>query len=144
MVELDQLDALDTLLWMRSSTTAAMATYSSQSTIIRRSRHALRVLGVDLYRGRSRWRILGDVSLLDLERQVHQEARFQGRSRLRLHMPWWTSRLLHAESARQIAKRWVCHPEAVQDRADDPISLLKDRVIDACLDDADADAIGGS
>lgn len=135
MVNLEQLDALDTLLWMRGSSAAGKATYSSQSTIIRRSRQALRILGIDLYRGRNQWRILGDQVLLDLERQVHQEARFQGRRRLRLHMPWWTSRLLllHAESGEQLTDRWVCHPHAVQDRADDPISLLKERVIDACL-----------
>lgn len=135
MVNLEQLDALDTLLWMRGSYDAGKATYSSQSTIIRRSRQALRTFGIDLHRGRSQWRLLGDQVLLHLERQVHQEARFQGRRRLRLHMPWWTSRLLllQAESGKQLTDRWVCHPHAVQDRADDPISLLKERVIDACL-----------
>lgn len=133
MVEQDQLEALDTLQWFRSSTVAAMATFSCQSTIIRRSSHSLRTFGVALQRSRGKWRISGDTLLLNLERHVHQEARFIGRSRLRLHWPWWTSRLLSADLRNHLAKRWVFHPDVVRDRADDPVSLLQDRVIDACL-----------
>lgn len=112
---------------------AAMATFSCQSTIIRRSTHSLRTFGVSLQRGRGKWRISGDTFLLNLERHVHQEARFFGRGRLRLHLPWWTGRLLPTGLRHHLSKRWVFHPDVVRDRADDPVYLLQDRVIDACL-----------
>lgn len=112
---------------------AAMATFSCQSTIIRRSTHSLRTFDVALRRGRGNWRISGDTFLLNLERHVHQEARFFGRGKLRLHLPWWTGRLLPAGLRNHLAERWVFHPDVVRDRADDPFSLLQDRVIDACI-----------
>ncbi|WP_094555345.1 response regulator transcription factor [Synechococcus sp. 1G10] len=133
MVDLDRLEALDTLIWMRGSDAAAIAIFATQSTIIRRSRHALQAFGVSLQRGHGTWRVSGDSDLLDLERRIHQEARFCGNRRLRLHMPWWTSSLINAELRKQVAIRWTAHPDGVRNREDDPISLLKNRVIDACF-----------
>ena len=133
MVDLDQLEALDTLLWMRGSPVAAKATFATQSTIIRRSRQALHTFGVTLKRGHNTWQTSENSILLNLERRVHQEARFHGYRRLRLHMPWWTTSLLDPDLNVQVAKRWIVHPHSVRIREDDPVSLLKDRVIDACV-----------
>jgi hypothetical protein len=129
MVNLDQLMALDLLIWLRTSERAAGLAHTNQSTISRRSRAVLDRFELRLSRRRDGWQPAGDTHLLMLERQVHQQARFLGRQPLRLHVPYWTRCLaLHG-----LPDGWCANPAASTLVCESPVALLRERVIDACL-----------
>ena len=52
---------------------------------------ALRVFELKMQKLNGEWEILGDQSVLRLERQVHQMARRLGRRPLRLEATYWTA-----------------------------------------------------
>lgn len=129
MVTLDQLAALDLLLWQGSGERAAQLGGTNQSTISRRCRATLQVFGLSLQRGSVGWSIRGECELLHLERRVHQRARFLGRLPLRLQVPFWTRStvLRHIPDgicANTFSSGVVC---------ENPVRLLRERVIDAAL-----------
>jgi hypothetical protein len=71
MVQPDDLNALDLLIWLGTETDVARHCRCNQSTISRRVHQALRPFGLNLIR-RQRERTLNQESqLLTLERQVH-------------------------------------------------------------------------
>lgn len=129
MVTLEQLAALDLVIWLGSSDRAAAFSHANQSTISRRSRAALQMFGLHLHRGRLGRSCEGDMTLLQLQRLVHQHARLQGRQPLRLQMPYWTRRI----EAIAIPAGWCATPPDPALACEDPIGLLRDRVIDACV-----------
>lgn len=128
MVSLDQLAALDLVLWLGTNQRAAVVARTNQSTISRRSRIALEQFSLRLSRNSHGWRLCGESELLALERQLHQRARLQGRLPLRLEVPHWTRRSLPP-----LPPGWTTSPAAIRPVCEDPVSLLRRRVIDACL-----------
>jgi hypothetical protein len=129
MVTQEQLAALDFLIWLKTSEQAAQLAFSDQSTICRRTQTVLRQFGLKLERGPSGRRPAGDLELLDLERQVHQQARFRGHHPLRLHVPYWTRR----EALRDLPEGWCANPLVPGLVCDDPVTLLREHILDACL-----------
>ena len=129
MVNLDHLEALDLMMWLGTSQRAAALAHTDQSTISRRSRSALQAFRLGLRRGRGGWRPSGDSSLLSLERQVHQRVRFMGRQPLRLQVPLWSRRFALGD----LPAGWQANPPEGGVVCDDPVALLRERVIDACL-----------
>lgn len=129
MVNLDHLAALDLLLWLGTTERAATLACTSQSTISRRSRIALQAFDLRLGRNSDGLWPQGDTSLLALERQVHQRARFQGRQLLRLQVPQWS----RDGVLRHLPQGWCTNPALPGLVCDDPVALLRARVIDACL-----------
>ena len=83
MVALEQLEALDLVQWLRSGAAAARRLHCDESSITRRTRASLKALGLQLSRG-SEFGLVGDATLLVLQRLVHQQARFLGHRPLRL------------------------------------------------------------
>ena len=83
MITLDQLEALDLLLWSRSGADAAVMTACNQSSISRRVNGVLNTFSLQVKRRRE-FQLTGDLTLLRLQRLVHQKARFLGRAPLRL------------------------------------------------------------
>lgn len=128
MVSLEHLAALDLLLWLRSTERAAVVAGTNQSTISRRSRSAMDSFGVTIQRHADAWIDSGD-PLLQLERQIHQRVRLMGRQPLRLEAPYWSRRRVLSN----LPKGWCGNPAGSAWVCDNPLDLLRARVIDACV-----------
>lgn len=129
MVSLEQLEAVDLLLWLGTTERAAQLARTNQSTVSRRSRAGLQTLGINLLRCGDGWSFRGDTRLLELERIVHQRARWLGRHPLRLQVPFWT----RSAALRCLPAGWCANPIAATPVCQNPVQLLRERVIDACL-----------
>lgn len=129
VVTLEQLAALDLLIWLETTERAAAMAYTDQSTISRRSRVVLQEFGVMLSRNKLGRTCTGETELLRLQRLVHQQARLRGRQPLRLQVPYWTRSMPHY----QLTEGWCATPAEPALACHDPVGLLRDRVIDACL-----------
>lgn len=129
MVSLNHLEALDLLIWLGTTERAADLADSNQSTISRRSRSAIETFRLKMGRGRDGRRPFGDTSLLNLERQVHQQARFLGSRPLRLQVPYWSRSM----ALPGLPEGWCTNPDQSALVCENPVTLLRERVIDACL-----------
>ena len=129
MVTEEQLAALDLILWLGSTERAAEVDFSNQSTISRRHHKVLRLFGIELRRTRRELEVSGDLQLLDLERQVHQMARLKRRLGLRLQVPFW----LQKEPGVVPPEGWTMNPKRADLTCTDPVTLLREHVLDACL-----------
>ncbi len=100
----------------------------SQSTISRNVQAALKVLELEARKIQGQWDLIGDTTILDLERKVHQLWRWNEQQPLRLEAQHWCG-------------PWLCQPTPEGwlagnlDCLDDqrPIDLLRKGVIDAWL-----------
>lgn len=133
MVDREDLEALDFLLWQRTGELAARALDCHQATVSRRLARCRQVFGLSLRREQGEW-ICDPDALLDLERHVHQLGRFLGQRPLRLEgFPIGSAALLWpSPEGWQIS----CCDHLGVDR---PLELLRQRVIDAWVCDADQD-----
>ena len=129
MVTEEQLAALDLTLWLGSTERAAEVDFSNQSTISRRHQKVLIQFGIELKRTKRELKVSGDLQLLDLERQVHQIARLKRRSGLRLQAPFW----LQKSPGVVPPEGWTMNPQRVDLNCTDPVTLLREHVLDACL-----------
>ncbi|MCB4411672.1 hypothetical protein [Synechococcus sp. MU1611] len=129
MVTEEQLAALDLTLWLGSTERAAEVEFSNQSTISRRHHKVLRQFGIELKRTKRELEVSGDLQLLDLERQVHQMARLKRRLGLRLQAPFW----LQNSPGVVPPEGWTMNPQRVDLNCTDPVTLLREHVLDACL-----------
>lgn len=129
VVSLDQLAALDLLLWLTGSQRAARMERTNQSTIVRRSQAVETCFGVTIQRDPNGWRVTGDNQLLRMERQLHQQARLLGHRPLRLHAPFWTLQ----NGLRRLPPGWCTNPATAMAVCENPIELLRAHVIDAAL-----------
>lgn len=89
MVTVDCLAALDHLVWLRTGQRAAEALITTQPTISRNSKKCLSTFALQLRRQGGEWQLSGDCSLLNLERRVHQQLRWQQNGSLRLEAQHW-------------------------------------------------------
>ena len=129
MVTEEQLAALDLTLWLGSTERAAEVDFSNQSTISRRHHKVLRQFGIELNRTKRELEVSGDLQLLDLERQVHQLARLKRRLGLRLQIPFW----LQNKPGVVPPEGWSMNPQRADLSCTDPVTLLREHVLDACL-----------
>jgi hypothetical protein len=129
MLDVPTLDALDLMLWLQSGVEAARVSDCVPSTIVRRVEQALKTFDLKLRRSRSGWSVRGNLQLISLEREIHQLYRFQSGGPLRLHLPRWTQQLLNQE----LPAPWLCPLTTELTPCGDPLSLLRQRVIDACV-----------
>ena len=131
MVTPEELEALDLMCWLCNGDDAALLGYCNQSTISRRSQHALKTFQLKPNRALDLHRLAGNSSLVRMEREVHQLYRLSGRSRsrLRLHAPYWASRRLDG----QLDADWMVNPARKKEPVGAALRLLEDRVIDAMI-----------
>jgi hypothetical protein len=129
MVDEEHLEALDFMLWMSGSHRAASITYTNQSTVIRRAHAVLSIFGGEMERSLGGWRIRGATDLLRMERRIHQRFRFRGRRPLRLHSPFWST----AAPWHPATDGWIFNPPHEAYVCENPVELLNERIIDACL-----------
>lgn len=129
MVDEEHLESLDFMLWLSGSHRAARLTHTNQSTVIRRANAVLSIFGTKIQRSRSGWRDQGGSDLLRMERVIHQRFRFRGRRGLRLHTPCWSRPVVQP----QLPRGWVTNPADVAHACENPLDLLRQHVLDACL-----------
>lgn len=133
MVERDDLEALDVLLWLGTGELAAAWLGCHQATVSRRLARCRETFGLDLRRLQGDWQCAPN-ALLDLERRVHQLSRFLGQRPLRIDgFPVGSDPLLQPPPAGWAVGR--CDLIGVAR----PLRLLRERVIDAWLSDAPQD-----
>jgi len=94
MIDQDALAALDGLQWLRTGEAVERCFGVSASTVSRQSHRALELFGVTLERRAGEWCVVGDPTLLQLQRGVHQMARWRGHRPLRLEATYWSGPLL--------------------------------------------------
>lgn len=97
MVELDQLMALDGVQWLGSGEAVANRYGISQATVSRACRRVLKRFDLQIERQNGELELIGDQTLLRLERQVHQQARLAGHRPLRLEATYWSAPTLCAD-----------------------------------------------
>jgi hypothetical protein len=129
MVDEDHLEALDFMLWMSGSQRAATVAHTNQSTIIRRASRVLSTFGGKIDRRTNGWRVKGSSDLLGMERWIHQQFRIRGRKPLRLQVPFWCSLTLRHLNI----PHWVINPACESTTCENPLELLRNRVIDGCI-----------
>jgi hypothetical protein len=129
VVSAEELEALDLMCWLGRGGDAALLGYCNQSTISRRSQNALKVFQLRPSPDLPSHLLAGAGTLLRMEREVHQLYRLQGRGRLRLHAPYWASRLLD----NQLGELWMVNPARDKEPVAAALALLEQRVIDALI-----------
>jgi hypothetical protein len=94
MVSLDLLSSFDGMIWLQSGKKVGELFKQHQTTISRNQKKCAEVFGIKLQKISSNWQPKGDSHLLQLERMVHQAARLQGKSSLRLDANRWLNSAL--------------------------------------------------
>ena len=131
MLSVDSLRMLDTTLWLRSGEKASQRLHCSQSTVSRNNVETLGLFGLSLERIQGEWQLEGDLSLLLMERCVHQCKRMQrdpSSPPLRIEANFWAAPAL----LDPIPEGWE---GGVWDHVgmDRPLQLLRERVLDAWI-----------
>jgi hypothetical protein len=130
VVSQEELASLDFLVWHGSGPKAAALADCNQSTISRRVRRCAEVFALRLRRRQGEWETNACL-LLRMEREIHQLARLLGQQPLRLEgFPSGSEPLLKPPPP-----GWVIGPRDFIGTAA-PMTLLRERVIDAWLTDA--------
>jgi len=88
----------------------------------------LDVFGVELERVKGEWHVLGDPTMLLLERRVHQTARWMGYRPLRLEATYWSGPLLCTPAP----DKWVLGLSNIVGIQRN-FQLVRERIVDACI-----------
>jgi len=130
MISLKVLAALDCYLWLEHGYEVAIRLKTTQSTISRHIRSALKELEIELYpaMGFQHSELRGDITLLVEERRVHQLARLRGKAEKRIEANYWSGPIF----LDQISNDWITGTFSIMGM-NRPLQLLKDRVIDAWI-----------
>jgi len=128
VVRTELLEALDSLIWLRSGHQVASRFNFSQSTVSRNSKRCAQEFFVSLVRRNSEWYVEGDSTLLNLERYVHQVSRWHKNKSLRLEAQHWSAPLLCTPTPRG----WIAGNFNYLEY-DRPLQLLKERIIDTWI-----------
>ncbi len=72
MIPLDCLSCLDGLLWLRTQERAARKLKLAQSSVSRNAKRCCEVFGVSLEKMDKEYKLCGDLTLVNMERDVHQ------------------------------------------------------------------------
>jgi hypothetical protein len=134
MVTLDELAALDLLIWKRTGLQASLSLCCSQSTVSRWIARAVDAFRLELQRRRGEWQVRGCLRLLAMERQLHQLCRLEGRGALRLEMTPLLAPLVASPPPPGWLLGTLDHIGVGR-----PLQLLRERVVDAWLIDNSLD-----
>jgi hypothetical protein len=128
VIDLDTLAALDGLQWLRTGEEVEKRFGVSASTVSRQSHRCLECFGVQLERRQGEWHVVGDTTLLQMQRRVHQTARWLGRRPLRLEATYWSGPLL----ATPTPERWILGLSSIVGVPRN-FQLVRERIVDAFL-----------
>lgn len=128
MVSLELLSSLDGLLWLQSGSKVGALFQQHQTTVSRNQKKCAKTFGISLFKYKRKWATNGDQTLLQLERKVHQVARLQGKSRLRIEVNGW----LDSPYFNPPPSGWIVGSGS---NLSDPhgIQCLRQHIIDVCL-----------
>lgn len=131
MISLDKLAALDLCIWLRSGEEAARRLDITQPNVSRRLRQVLSCFQLKLRNPEREWEVVGPrthLSMLKMEREVHQAARWRGLAPLRIEGTYWSGPLLLCPEP----QGWIGgrHDTVGVQR---PLQWLREGVIDAWL-----------
>ena len=93
IVSIDALDSLDALIWLRTGEAACRRLGTAQPTISRRVRQVIAAFDLRLHKQGGEWSLLGDQSLLAMERLVHQHYRWRHQQPLRIEAQYFSGPL---------------------------------------------------
>lgn len=93
IVSVETLSSFDCLVWLRTGENAARRLAVDQATIARTARKVAATFDLSLKKQAGEWQILGDRSLLDLERRSHQLYRWQMNLPLRVEAQYMSGPL---------------------------------------------------
>ena len=128
IVNLELLTSLDGLIWLQSGKQVGEQFQQHQTTVSRNQKKCAQAFGLSLRKQNGIWEINGNTQLLNLEREVHQRARFTGHAPLRLEANGWMDGVLGTPSP----EGWIsgaCKPLGLA-RC---LELLEARIVDAWL-----------
>ncbi len=129
MVSLDLLSSFDGMIWLQSGKKVGALFGQHQTTISRNQKKCAQAFDIKLQKIRSNWQPQGDSSpLLQLERMVHQVARFQGKSSLRLDANRW----LDSDLFNPPPADWLIS-SAKNGTNIHSLQCLQQRIVDVCL-----------
>ena len=128
MVSLELLSSLDGLIWLQSGKKVGELFHQHQTTVSRNLKKCSQAFGVSFLKQGGAWLVEGDRQLLMLERGVHQCARFQGKTPLRLEANGWDSSVLNSPAP----DGWVTGTSQVLG-LEHALQLVLDRIVDAWL-----------
>lgn len=128
MVSLELLSSLDGLLWLQSGAKVGALFQQHQTTVSRNQKKCAQVFGISLFKHQKKWSTNGDETLLQLERKVHQAARLQGKSRLRIEINGW----FDSPHFNPPPSGWIV---GSANNNSDPhgIQCLRQHIVDVCL-----------
>jgi DNA-binding transcriptional LysR family regulator len=93
IVSVEVLRCFDCLVWLRTGENAARKLGVDQATISRNAKKVASGLGITIDKVDGEWQIVGDRTLLDLERQSHQLFRWQRNGQLRIEAQYYSGPL---------------------------------------------------
>ena len=130
MVSLELLSSLDGLIWLQSGTKVGELFHQHQTTVSRNLKKCSEAFGLSIHKQNGGWLIEGDCELLNLERAVHQSARFLGKAQQRLEVNGWSNSVLCCPPP----TGWVASTsQANLLEPQQTLQLLRDNIIDAWL-----------
>jgi hypothetical protein len=128
LISVDEFDCLDLLLWLRSGAAVRQRLGFSQSKISRAVRRVSDLYGVFPVRRDGGWIVVGDTTLVDLQRRVHQEYRWTSGRPLRLEGHFHSAALFSDSSP----EGWIKgNFDFLEVHA--PLQCLRNGVIDAWI-----------
>jgi DNA-binding transcriptional LysR family regulator len=96
IVSVESLSCFDCLVWLRTGENAARRLEVDQATIVRNARKVAAAFEVSLDKQAGEWQVLGDSTLLNLERGAHQLFRWQMDLPLRVEAQYYSGPLFLA------------------------------------------------
>ena len=128
MVSVNLLSSFDGMIWLQSGEKVGALFEQHQTTISRNQKKCAQVFGLKLKKISSHWQPQSDSRLLQLERMVHQAARLQGKSSLRLDANHWLDSALFNPPP----SGWLVS-SAKSASNSHRLECLQQRIVDACL-----------
>jgi DNA-binding transcriptional LysR family regulator len=93
VVSIEDLACLDLIIWLRTGARAASLLGISQPKVSRAVQAVSDRFGITIAKRRGEWEVLGDQTLLNLERHVHQEYRWRKDQPLRIESQYYSGPL---------------------------------------------------
>jgi DNA-binding transcriptional LysR family regulator len=128
VVTIEDLACLDLIIWLRTGARVAVRLGISQPKVSRAVQSVCDMFGITITKKRGEWEVLGDQRLLNLERRVHQEYRWQKDQPLRIESQYYSGPLY----CDPVPEGWVAgNFDFIEIHT--PLRHLRDGVIDAWL-----------
>lgn len=128
MIPLDCLSCLDGLIWLRTQERVARKMHLAQSSVSRSAKRCCEVFGVNLMKMGNEYHLTGDLTLLNMERDVHQYYEWNAPKALRID----GQHNVHPSLFRDDDDHWV-FGNFDYTTIKHPLNLLRHGIVDAWI-----------